>query len=108
VPETKTNRYVPFAGIATAATASQIAQIAGVQFEQGGFVGGMNGASVGPDNRVATIREGEQILNGDDQKTLLTAIKSGNLGGGDIVIQIDGREVFRAVRDQLKQGMRFA
>lgn len=97
-----------FAGIAAAATASQVAQIAGVQFENGGFVGGMNGASVGGDNRVATLREGEFVLNGNDQKVLSDAIKSGNLGGGDIVIQIDGREIFRAVRNQLNQGMKLA
>lgn len=92
-----------FAGIAAAATSSQIAQIAGVQFENGGVVGGTNGASVGPDNRQATIRDGEMILNASQQKNLMDMLNSGG-GSGDIVIQIDGRTIARAVRDQVKQG----
>lgn len=94
-----------FAGIAAAATASQIAQIAGVQFENGGVVGGTNGASVGPDNRQATIRDGEMVLNADQQKNLMNMLNNGSTGG-DIVVQVDGREIFRAVRNQLNQGMK--
>ena len=90
-----------FAAVAAAATAANVARIAGVQFENGGIVG--QGASAGPDNRVATIRDGEMILNGQDQKILFDAIKSGNLGG-DIVIKIDEREIARAVRNQRQQG----
>ena len=93
---------------ATIATGlANVARINGVQFEQGGVVGGVNGGSVGPDNRVAQIRDGEMILNADQQKNLMNMLTNGQTGG-DIVVQIDGREVFRAVRDQLKQGMRFA
>lgn len=92
-----------FAGIAAAASASQIAQISGVQFEQGGVVGGTNGASVGPDNRQATIRDGEMILNADQQKNLIDMLNNGG-GGGDIVIQVDSREIARAVRNQVKAG----
>lgn len=92
---------------ATVATGlANVARINGVQFEQGGFVGGMNGASIGPDNTTATIRTGEFVLNGEDQLVMLNAIKSGSFGGGDIVVQIDGREILRAVRNQLKQGAR--
>lgn len=90
-----------FAAVAAAATAANVARIAGVQFENGGIVG--QGASAGPDNRVATIRDGEMILNGQDQKILFDAIKSGNLGG-DIIIKIDEREIARAVRNQRQQG----
>lgn len=89
-----------FAGIASAATASQIAQIAGVQFEQGGVVGG---ASMGPDNRVATIRDGEMVLNASQQKNLMDMLTNGGMGG-DIVIQINEREIARAVRNQKQLG----
>jgi TP901 family phage tail tape measure protein len=87
-----------------AAVSAQAAKVAGVQFENGGPVGGTNGASVGGDNRVATIRDGEFVLNGQDQKVLFDALKSGNLGGGDIIIKIDEREIARAVRNQKQQG----
>lgn len=90
-----------------AATAANVAKIAGVKFEQGGFVGGVNGASIGPDNTVAQIREGELVLNAEDQRSLLNMIKSGGMGG-DIVVQVDGREIARAVRTQLNAGFRLA
>lgn len=89
-----------------AAMAAQAARVAGVQFENGGVVG--QGASVGPDNRVATIRDGELILNANQQKKLFDAINSGSFGGGEIVVQIDGREIARAVRDQINNGFRLA
>lgn len=89
-----------FAGIAAAATASQIAQIAAVQFENGGVVG----ATSGPDNQIASIRTGELILNASQQKTLFDAINSGSFGGGDIVVKIDSREIARATRDQIRSG----
>jgi TP901 family phage tail tape measure protein len=92
----------------TVAFAAQAAKIAGVKFEDGGIVGGANGASVGPDNRIAQIRDGEMILNAQEQKYLFDGIKSGSLGGGQIIVQIDGREIARAVRDQLKQGFQLA
>lgn len=96
------------AGLVGAAMAAQASRIAGVQFEQGGPVGGTNGASVGADNRVATIRDGEFVLSGQDQKVLYDAIKSGNLGGGNIQVIIDGREVAVAVRNQIQSGFRLA
>jgi TP901 family phage tail tape measure protein len=88
----------------TVAFAAQAAKIAGVNFENGGVVG-QQGASVGPDNRVAQIRDGEMILNAEQQKTVFDAISSGSLGGqGDIIVQVDGREIARAVRTQVKSG----
>jgi TP901 family phage tail tape measure protein len=72
-------------------------------FANGGIVG--SGATAGPDNQLATVRTGELILNADQQKNLFDAINSGNLGGGgDIVIQIDGRTIATAVRNQVKSG----
>jgi TP901 family phage tail tape measure protein len=73
-------------------------------FEQGGIVGATNG----PDNQLASIRTGELVLNAEQQKNLFNAINSGNLGGGDIVVQIDGREIAKAVRSQLNAGFRLA
>jgi len=95
-----------FAGIAAAATAANVAKIAGVQFENGGFINGSNGATMGPDNTIASVRSGEMVLNASQQKTLFDAINNGGLGGGQIVVQIDGREVFYAVRRQIEGGAR--
>jgi hypothetical protein len=100
---------IPAAAGVAAAVAAQAARVAGVQFEDGGFVGGLNGGSVGADNRVATIRDGEMILNANDQKNLLTAIKNNTMGsGGDIIIQINGREIARAVREEIRSGFQLA
>lgn len=90
------------AAVGTAAAAN-VAKIAGVQFENGGIVG----ATKGRDNRVATIRDGEMVLNAEQQKTLFNAINSGTMGG-DIVIQINEREIARAVRNQTRQGFKIA
>jgi len=95
-----------FAGIAAAATANQISQIAAVKFEKGGFVGGMNGASVGPDNTMAQVRTGEMILNANQQENLLKMLNNGGGGGGDIIIQVDSREIARAVRSQVQSGFK--
>lgn len=96
--------YALAAAVGTA-TAANVAKIAGVNFENGGFVPPV-GATKGPDNQLASIRTGEMILNAEDQKTLLNAIKSGQMGGGEIVIQIDGRTIARAVRDQINNGFK--
>jgi hypothetical protein len=99
----------PFNFVAAAlvgtAVAEQAAKVAGVQFENGGFVGGMAGATIGPDNRVAQIRDGELVLNANQQKNLLELI-NGGASGGDIVVQIDGKEIARAVRNQKQAGFK--
>lgn len=69
-------------------------------FESGGIVGATNG----PDNQLATVRTGELVLNAQQQKNLFDAINSGSFGGGEIIIQVDGREIARAVRNQVKSG----
>jgi hypothetical protein len=68
--------------------------------------GGIVGATMGGDNRLASVRDGEMVLNADDQKSLFDAIKGGGLGGGDVIVQVDGREIARAVRSQVQQGYR--
>lgn len=90
-----------------AATAANVAKIAGVNFQNGGIVPA-TGASRGPDNQLASIRTGEMVLNADQQEKLFNAINSGSFGGGDIVVQVDGREIARAVRTQINNGFRLA
>lgn len=77
-------------------------------FAEGGIVGGeFKGASGGSDNRVITARDDEMFLNAEQQATVFNAIKSGNLGGGPIIIQIDGVEVFKAMRNVKNQGYKW-
>lgn len=87
-----------------AATAANVAKIAGVKFQDGGIVG----ATRGPDNQIAAIRTGEMVLNADQQKNLFDMINSGSTGSGEIVVQIDGREIARAVRTQIQSGFRIS
>lgn len=88
----------------TAVAASLIAASAIKGFASGGVVG----ASMGPDNQLATVRTGEMILNANQQEQLFKAINSGSFGGGDVVITIDSREIARAVRSQVQQGYKIA
>lgn len=90
----------------TTQTALGLATVAATTIK--GFAnGGVVGASMGPDNTLATVRTGEMILNANQQETLFKAINGGGLGG-DIVIQVDGREIARAVRTQVQQGYKIA
>ncbi len=86
-----------------AATAANVAKIAGVKFQDGGIVGATNG----PDNQLAAIRTGEMVLNAEQQKNLFDMINNGGVGG-DIIVQVDGREIARAVRNQVNAGFRLA
>jgi len=86
----------------TVLASSAVAASAIKGYADGGIIG--QGATMGGDNRLASVRDGEVVLNANDQKNLYDAIKSGNFGGGDIVIQVDGREVARAVRNQVRSG----
>lgn len=74
-------------------------------FAEGGIIGGdSSGASAGPDNTTFQGRKGEMVLTADDQKLLLDGIRGGSFGGGDIRIEIDGVEIFKVVRNQVKKG----
>lgn len=69
----------------------------------GGVIGGFGGATSGGDNMLQPVRTGEMVLNAQQQEELFNSIQGGSMGG-DVVVQIDGREIARAVRDQKQQG----
>jgi hypothetical protein len=98
--------YALAAAVGTA-TAANVAKIAGVNFQEGGFVPPV-GATRGADNQLASIRTGEMVLNADQQKNLMNMINQGTMGSGEIVIQIDGRTIAKAVRDQINNGFKLA
>lgn len=87
--------------LATGAT--QVATVTRQSFAQGGIIGSNQGATLGPDNRTINARDGEMVLNAEQQKKLFDIIEGGG-GGRDIVIQIDGFEIVRAIRRQKEQG----
>jgi hypothetical protein len=104
-----------FGGVAGAAMAAQAAQLAGVKgFATGGVIGGFQGSTLGSDNQIATVRKGEMVLSGNEQKNMFGALQSGNLGGGNealmaalsqpIIIQVDNREIARANRTAIQEG----
>jgi hypothetical protein len=97
---------VGLAALARGQGAISIAAIIGqtIQgFKDGGFIGGMTGATSGGDNTLIQAREGELVLNSDQQRRLLGLLDGGG-SGSEIIIQIDGREIARAVRDQMVGG----
>jgi hypothetical protein len=105
-------------GTAMAVQGAKIASQKPPAYAEGGFIGGMNGASFGADNSIATVRTGEMVLNANDQRELLTGLKSGAFSGDDakmdrlisaistqpVVVQVDGIEIARAVRDSREGG----
>ena len=106
-----------FGAIAATAMAAQAAKIAGVGgFADGGIVGGN---SLTGDKLTANVNSGEMILNQGQQKQLfdiangkssssniLDAINSlgERIQNMTIVVQADGREIARVVRDQKLAG----
>ena len=83
------------------------AAIVGAAAIKGYADGGIVGATSGPDNRIATVRDGEMVLNASQQGKLFDMI-NGGAGSAPIVIQIDGRTIATAVRDQIQSGFRLA
>ncbi len=115
--------FVAAAAVATA-MAAQAAQLAGVQFADGGIV---PGSSFTGDRVIANVNSGEMILNSAQQRTLFDIAngRSSDRGGEisslraeirdlaegmralasqPIVAQVDGRELFNVTRNQLKSG----
>jgi len=84
---------------------AQVANINKQSFASGGIVGGeFSGASMGQDNVQITARKDEMFLNAQQQKNLFEMINNGGMGGGPIIVQVDGREIARAVRTQKEMG----
>jgi hypothetical protein len=97
---------IPLVAATIAQGLANVAKIRSQKFADGGVVGGsITGASNGPDNMTAQVRQGEMVLNANQQEKLFRMIDSGSMGG-DIVIQINSREIARAVRDEIKSGFR--
>lgn len=108
-------------GAATAANVAKIASTPPPSFQDGGIVGGFNsGSTIGPDNTTVRARVGEAILNADQQKRLLD-IADGKTGQSEdqierlisavnqpVVIELDGIEIARAMRDQVNGGFAVA
>lgn len=94
---------------------ANVAKISGAKFEQGGIVPGLNQFG---DNVQVRVNPGEMILNNTQQKELLNVAngRSNSNDNGALaslvdairnqvnVIQIDGREIARVVRDQRASG----
>lgn len=111
-----------FAGIASVAMAAQAAAIAGVGFANGGIVGGN---SYSGDNIPARVNSGEMVLNAQQQASLFNMAngKESSSGGIDqstltsiisairstpIIVQANGREIARLVREESRSGFSFA
>jgi hypothetical protein len=90
-----------------AAVAAQAAKVVGIGFAGGGVVGGeFGGASGGSDNVAITARKDEMFLNGQQQKNLFDMINNGGMGGGNIQIFLDGRELAIGIRNQIESGFK--
>jgi hypothetical protein len=102
-------------GTATALNIKKIASQKRPKFADGGFVGG---SSFTGDRVVANVNSGEVVLNASQQRNfmdiangggnsgIMTAIESlGNkIQNMNIIVQADGREIARLVRDQKLAG----
>lgn len=81
-------------GLVAAAGAVQIASIIASKptppnFAGGGFIGGMNGASMGADNTYIHARTGEMVANAAQQRKLWEAMNGNGSGGGGTNIVIN-------------------
>ncbi len=94
-----------------AAGAVQLASIMAAKpvqhFATGGFVGGMNGASMGADNTTIAARSGEMIMNANQQRALWDMLNgSGNAagaGGYDLIINNSAANLVN-VQPQITRG----
>lgn len=82
------------AAVAGAAAAVQIATVAANKpkppsFATGGVVGGFKGASMGGDNTTANVRNGEMILNAQQQKQLWGVANGAGAEGGNVSLNVN-------------------
>ena len=101
---TASGAKLPFpANLAAIATsiASVLAALSSMaKFANGGIVGGN---SYTGDKQVARVNSGEMILNKQQQATLFNAIKSGNLGGGQVTFKLRGTELLGCINNELRR-----
>ncbi len=79
-------------GLMAAAGAVQLASVIAAKpippsYATGGVVGGFNGASIGDDNTYIHARNGEMILNANQQKNLFDSLKLRNNGGLNVNVK---------------------
>lgn len=106
---------ITFAKVTGALSAATVAATAIKGYENGGFIGGN---SFSGDRVVARVNSGEAVLNASQQKNFMDIANGGGNNGimgaieslGNkiqnmtIVVQADGREIARLVRDQKLAG----
>lgn len=103
-----------FGAIAATAMAAQAARVAGIQgFAQGGIVRPEPGVPRTGDQTIVGVNPGELILSRAQQNAL---VQNGGFGASSdnevlmamlsqpIVIQVNEREIFRAVRSEIRNG----
>ena len=109
---------IPLMASTIALGLAQVAKISGA-FANGGVIGGFQGTSFGSDNTLASVRTGEMVLNAPQQKELFDTINGGGGSGliseikalrGDlasqpVIVEVDGVEVARAVRNAREMGV---
>lgn len=93
-----------------AAGAVQLASIMAAKpiqhFATGGFVGGMNGATMGADNTTIAARNGEMIMNANQQRALwdmLNGVGTPKAGGYNLIINNSAANLVSA-QPQLSRG----
>lgn len=112
-------KTIPLAASVVALGLANVARIAGAKFANGGIVGGN---SFSGDRVPARVNSGEMILNKSQQRRLFDIANGGESGGGSanliqeirslaqsikqapIVVQANGREIARLVRDEGRNG----
>jgi hypothetical protein len=100
-------------GVATAANIAKIASQKPPSFQNGGIVQGNTSSG---DNVNVNANAGEAILTREQQSNLFNQLNGRNTIENEveasqnmpIIVQIDGREIARAVREQVRQGFRLA
>ena len=102
---------VAVAGLTTIAGLKNVKEITKASFNTGGVVGGFSGATNGLDNTSANVRTGEMILNANQQKQLfdIAAGRGSQASENRLIeitsiVQVDEREIARAVRNQRIEG----
>ena len=103
---------IPLAASVIAQGLANVARINNLSFANGGVVGGFQGSTSGQDTTTANVRRGEMFLNASQQRRLFD-VANGNIpsvSSSDKVIevtsivQVDEREIARAVRNQRLEG----